>query len=234
MGPRRPVARELRGTRNWFSHAAPGPTSTVPRRSTGRRSGQRRRHRARRRARRAARLLLERLCLRRTQGASPTSSRMRRTRCRPTADRSCTARPPQARTRGSSARPGSSGGRAANFVRTMLRLAEEPGRGAASSRTSAAAPRTRVIWLLPLTSPSEPEPRNLAPGCGGRVHLGRVRGSHLRGSRSSLPRRSRSRRRSLPAPAPRPAYSVLRSERPGAPTLPHWRDGLRACLEAMG
>ena len=29
--------------------------------------------------------------------------------------------------------------------------------------------------------------------------------------------------------APRPAYSVLRSER-GAPELPHWRDGLRECL----
>jgi dTDP-4-dehydrorhamnose reductase len=34
--------------------------------------------------------------------------------------------------------------------------------------------------------------------------------------------------------APRPAYSVLRSERPGAPQLPHWRDGLRACLERLG
>ena len=33
----------------------------------------------------------------------------------------------------------------------------------------------------------------------------------------------------LDRPAPRPAYSVLRSERPDAPTLPHWRDGLRAC-----
>jgi dTDP-4-dehydrorhamnose reductase len=33
--------------------------------------------------------------------------------------------------------------------------------------------------------------------------------------------------------APRPAYSVLRSERAGAPRLPHWRDGLRACLEEM-
>jgi dTDP-4-dehydrorhamnose reductase len=32
------------------------------------------------------------------------------------------------------------------------------------------------------------------------------------------------------APAPRPAYSVLRSEK-GAPRLPHWREGLRACLE---
>ena len=34
----------------------------------------------------------------------------------------------------------------------------------------------------------------------------------------------------LERPAPRPAYSVLRSERPGAPRLPNWRDGLRACL----
>jgi dTDP-4-dehydrorhamnose reductase len=32
--------------------------------------------------------------------------------------------------------------------------------------------------------------------------------------------------------APRPAHSVLRSER-GAPALPHWRDGLRACLARM-
>ena len=31
-------------------------------------------------------------------------------------------------------------------------------------------------------------------------------------------------------PAPRPAYSVLRSGRPEAPLLPHWRDGLSACL----
>ncbi len=38
----------------------------------------------------------------------------------------------------------------------------------------------------------------------------------------------------LGRPAPRPAYSVLRSEREGAPRLPHWRDGLRACLERLG
>jgi dTDP-4-dehydrorhamnose reductase len=37
----------------------------------------------------------------------------------------------------------------------------------------------------------------------------------------------------LGRPAPRPAYSVLRSERPGAPQLPHWREGLRACLERL-
>jgi dTDP-4-dehydrorhamnose reductase len=38
----------------------------------------------------------------------------------------------------------------------------------------------------------------------------------------------------LGRPAPRPAYSVLRSERDGAPRLPHWREGLRACLERLG
>jgi dTDP-4-dehydrorhamnose reductase len=37
----------------------------------------------------------------------------------------------------------------------------------------------------------------------------------------------------LGRPAPRPAYSVLRSERPEAPRLPHWREGLRACLERL-
>lgn len=36
----------------------------------------------------------------------------------------------------------------------------------------------------------------------------------------------------FPRPARRPAYSVLRSER-GAPTLPHWREGLRAVLKRL-
>ena len=38
----------------------------------------------------------------------------------------------------------------------------------------------------------------------------------------------------LGRPAPRPAYSVLRSERPDALRLPHWREGLRACLKRIG
>jgi dTDP-4-dehydrorhamnose reductase len=38
----------------------------------------------------------------------------------------------------------------------------------------------------------------------------------------------------LDRPAPRPAYSVLRSEYAEAPRLPHWRDGLRACLARLG
>jgi dTDP-4-dehydrorhamnose reductase len=37
----------------------------------------------------------------------------------------------------------------------------------------------------------------------------------------------------LGRPAPRPAYSVLRSEKPGTPRLPHWREGLRVCLERL-
>ena len=36
----------------------------------------------------------------------------------------------------------------------------------------------------------------------------------------------------LGAPAPRPAYSVLRSEK-AAPELPHWREGLRECLARL-
>jgi dTDP-4-dehydrorhamnose reductase len=37
----------------------------------------------------------------------------------------------------------------------------------------------------------------------------------------------------LGRPAARPAYSVLRSEKPDTPRLPHWREGLRACLARM-
>jgi dTDP-4-dehydrorhamnose reductase len=33
--------------------------------------------------------------------------------------------------------------------------------------------------------------------------------------------------------APRPANSVLRSEQPGAPALPDWREGLRECLSRL-
>jgi len=35
------------------------------------------------------------------------------------------------------------------------------------------------------------------------------------------------------APAPRPAYSVLRSAREDVPRLPHWREGLRECLARL-
>jgi dTDP-4-dehydrorhamnose reductase len=38
----------------------------------------------------------------------------------------------------------------------------------------------------------------------------------------------------LARPAPRPAHSVLRSEKPAAPKLRHWREGLRECLARLG
>ena len=41
----------------------------------------------------------------------------------------------------------------------------------------------------------------------------------------------RGRTADLNRPAPRPAYSVLRSERPDTPVLPAWQDGLHAYLE---
>ncbi len=37
----------------------------------------------------------------------------------------------------------------------------------------------------------------------------------------------------LGRPAPRPAHSVLRSEKPETPRLPHWREGLRECLQRL-
>jgi dTDP-4-dehydrorhamnose reductase len=37
----------------------------------------------------------------------------------------------------------------------------------------------------------------------------------------------------LGRPARRPPYSVLRSERADAPRLPHWREGLRACIARL-
>jgi dTDP-4-dehydrorhamnose reductase len=37
----------------------------------------------------------------------------------------------------------------------------------------------------------------------------------------------------LGRPAPRPAYSVLRSQHADTPRLPHWREGLRACLARL-
>jgi len=37
----------------------------------------------------------------------------------------------------------------------------------------------------------------------------------------------------LGRPAPRPSYSVLRSELAATPRLPHWREGLRECLSRL-
>jgi dTDP-4-dehydrorhamnose reductase len=44
----------------------------------------------------------------------------------------------------------------------------------------------------------------------------------------------RGRTADLDRPAPRPAYSVLATERADAPRLPAWQDGLSAHLAAIG
>ena len=119
--------------------------------------------------------------------------------------------------------------------RAQLRADDAParcraGRGAASSTTSAAAPPTSATWRRRRGSWSR---------C--RAASGTWRPTVSARGPSSPPRSSR-RPASTAASSPDqhggagprrrrgPAYSVLRSEREGAPQLPHWREGLRACL----
>ena len=120
-----------------------------------------------------------------------------------------------------------------NFVRTMLRLGGERdevavvddqrgcptyvGHLAAATRELVDAELSRGIWHL--AADGDCTWADFAEAIFEEAGLGcRVR----RVSTEELGR-----------PAPRPAYAVLRSERPGAPQLPHWRDGLRECLAAL-
>ena len=70
-----------------------------------------------------------------------------------------------------------------------------------------------------------------------RLHLGRLRRSDLRGGTVSTAGCGRITTAEFGARAPRPAVSILRSEK-GAPELPHWREGLqrlpRRVLEGGG
>ena len=120
-----------------------------------------------------------------------------------------------------------------NFVRTMLRLGAERGevavvgdqRGcptfvrhlAGAVRELVDADRSRGIWHL--AAHGDCTWAELAEAIFTEAGLDcRVR----RISTEELGR-----------PAPRPPYAVLRSERDGAPALPHWREGLRACLDEI-
>ena len=136
------------------------------------------------------------------------------------------------RTPGSSERRGSSGRRATtSCVRCPARgrtrrgcRGRRPARPPHVRRSPGSGGTGRVRRRRPAT-------RRLAFAAG-RLHVATSR-------KPSSPRRAstaaceESRPRSW-RPAPRPAYAVLRSEAPGAPALPHWRDGLRACLAEMG
>jgi dTDP-4-dehydrorhamnose reductase len=120
-----------------------------------------------------------------------------------------------------------------NFLRTMLRLAEERdevtvvddqlgcptyvGHLAQGVRALVEANRERGVWHL---------------AAAGNCTWADFAQAIFEESRLSC-RVRRISSGELGRPAPRPAYAVLRSERPDAPMLPHWRDGLRACLEEL-
>ncbi len=117
-----------------------------------------------------------------------------------------------------------------NFVRTMLRLAAERDevavvddqRGSPTYVRHLAA-ATRQVMLLPfgvyhVAADGDATWADFAEAIFEEAGLGtRVR---------------RITAAEFGAKAPRPAYSVLRSEK-GAPTLPHWREGLRECLARL-
>ena len=190
----------------------------------------------------AARARVHRLCLRRggVRGRQRRAARVRRVR----PDRAAIGvRPEQARRRA----PGA-GGLAAPHRRAQ-RLAVRDRRAqlrrddAHARRTSA----TRCRWS-PTRSAARPGPatsRLRCLGCSSAASAGLV---HLAGSRTGVVERLR--RRDLPPgrgrlprrgghdgarwqrPAPRPAWSVLESEREDVLPLPPWQDGLAGYLAA--
>jgi dTDP-4-dehydrorhamnose reductase len=111
-----------------------------------------------------------------------------------------------------------------NFVRTMLRLARSGRRWSSTTR--------RIPGLRGSLAGRQGSWRDLPP-----VSAWRHERLHVAGFAEAIFEEAdlecRVRRittEELGRPAPRPAYSVLRSELDGTPVLPHWRDGLRACL----
>jgi dTDP-4-dehydrorhamnose reductase len=116
-----------------------------------------------------------------------------------------------------------------NFVETMLRLGAE--RDAVSVVTDQTGCPTFTGHLAgALVALAETGPRGIVHVAGAgactwnefAVEIFRQAGVDCRVDPTTTADMAR--------PAPRPAYSVLASERPGAPRLPDWRQGLRAYL----
>ena len=205
-----------------------GPTSTEPRTTEAARARQRRRHAERRRARRAGRLLLDRLRVRRDEARRRTSSRTSRRRSSV-----------YGRTKLEGEREIGDGWIVRIVVALRLdgpQLRAHDARGSAPSATRSRvvddqrgcptyvghlAEATRALVELPygiyhVAADGECTWADFAEAIFEEAGLDcRV----VPISTAELGR-----------PAPRPAYSVLRSEKPETPRLPHWREGLRACL----
>jgi dTDP-4-dehydrorhamnose reductase len=119
----------------------------------------------------------------------------------------------------------------ANFVTTMLRLGREQGEvavvddqrtsptyvGHLASATRALLDRPFGVWHLAAAGDCTwaEFAEAIFEDAGVDAHVRRISSTELG------------------RPAIRPGYSVLRSEN-GAPVLPHWREGLRACLQRLG
>ena len=163
------------------------------------------------------------------QRASRMSSPTSRIRSRCTDARSSRGSARSARA-GSSAPRGSSAGRARTSSGRCSSSARNRTRWR-SSTTSAARRPSSVIWRKRRKCCPGASSRHVPRGRRWRVHLGGARRGDLRRGEPRLPRAPIT-TAELGRPAPRPANSVLRSER-GAPELPHWREGLRACLARL-
>ncbi len=160
-----------------------------------------------------------------------TSSPTRRIRCRRTGARSCTARRPPARARGSCAARGSSGRRARTSCARCSRSAASATRSP-SSTTSAARRPTSAHLAAAVRELLELPPGLWHLAAEGDCTWAEFAEAIFEEAGHRLPRAAHHDRGARPAGAA-PGVLGAAQRAPGAPELPHWRDGLRACLDRL-